>query len=379
MTGFLLPVRKYAPYLSGLLFFCLFSVPVAQAAESSTSQVNAFFLQSIPKRYHDLAILTQRLKSGGANTVIVRPLRKNGTVDAAALTNLTFLSHQAGLRIYVVLPTRLDNSVLETHPEWEDIRYDLGSGTLQASGSMDLANPQVVAHLVKRFKEVAAFSVDGILLDEDFRYESTEGMSSSILSAFTQKYGATFATRKVFAKASPEITDSEIGAFDKSFWQWSELKRDAVVNAAQELGKACRAVQGTIKFGIPLHVPGGETPPQALARFAYDMNAFRKLAVDFYWLELRSVEGKGQGGRSYKKNFEHFSRLVKSASTMQKDPATMIITVPATASGKVLPLFEIEDTTALAQQAGKTVGIAYSLEQTAVPPAALTKKLFKRE
>jgi hypothetical protein len=361
-----------------LIFFCLFSVPSLQAAESPTSQVNAFFLRSIPERYHALEILFQRLKSGGANTVIVRPLKKNGNIDAAVLTNLTFLSHQAGLRIYVVLQTRLDSRVLETHPAWEDIRYDLESGALQATGSLDLANPQVVAHLVKRFKEVAAFSVDGILLDEDFRYESTEGMSTSILKEYTRKYGVKFAARKAFAKVSSEMADRDSGIFDKSFWQWSELKRDAVVNAAQELGKACRAVQGEIKFGIPLHVPGGETPQQALARFAYDMNAFRKMDIDFYWFELRSVEGEGQGGRSYKKNFEHFSRLVKSASTMQKDPAKMIIALPATASGKVLPLFEIEDTTALAQQAGKT-GIAYIMEQTAVPAAALTKKLFKRE
>jgi len=342
--------------------------------------VNAFFLQSIPERYRDLEILFQRLKSGGANTVIARPLKRNGAIDAVALTNLTFLSHKEGLRIYVVLPTRFDSSALKAHPEWEDIRYDLESGTLKATGSMDLANPQVLAHLVKRFKEVAAFSVDGILLDEDFRYASTEGLSSSILKEYTRKYGSPFAAKKVFAKVSTEITEMDRGTFDASYWQWSELKRDAVVNAAQELGKACRAVQSAIKFGIPLHVPGGEMPQQALARFAYDMNAFRKLDVDFYWFAFRSFEDEGTGGRSYKKkNFEYFSRLVKAASTMQKDPLKMIIAIPATASGKMLPLFEIEDTTALALQAGKTTGIAYIVEQTAVPPAALTKKLFKRE
>lgn len=362
-----------------MIFFCLISATFAQAAESAPPQVNAFFLQSVPERHRDLEILLQRLKSGGANTVIARPLRKNGDIDAAALTNLTVLSHQEGLRIYVVLPTRLDSSALKAHPDWEDIRYDLGRGTLKGAGSLDLANPQVLAHLVKRFKEVAAFSVDGILLDEDFRYAGTEGLSSSILKEYTRKYGSPFAAGKVFANASPERTEMDGATFDTSFWQWSELKRDAVVNVAQELGKACRAVQGAIKFGIPLHVPGGEMPQQALARFAYDMNAFRKLAVDFYWFELRSVEGKGRGGGSYKKNFEHFSRLVKAASTMQNDPAKMIIAVPSAASGKVLPLFEIEDTTALAQQAGKTTGIAYIVEQTAVPPAALTKKLFKRE
>lgn len=378
MSYLLPPVRKYTLYLSGFIFFCLFSLPAVQAAESPAFQVNAFFLRSIPERYHDLEILSQRLKSGGANTVIARPLMKNGSVDAAALTNLTFLSHQAGLRIYVVLPTRLDSSALKTHPEWEDLRYDLRNGTLKATGSMDLANPQVVSHLVKRFKEVAAFSVDGILLDEDFRYETTEGMSSSILNEYTRKYGMAFSARKAFAKVSSEIAEIDSGTFDASFWQWSELKRDVLLNAVQEIGKACRAVQGDITFGIPLHVPGGEMPPQALARFAYDMNAFKKLDIDFYWFELRSAEGDDQDGRSYRKNFEHFSRMVKAASTMQKDPAKMIIAVPATASGKVLPSFEIEDTTRLARQAGNT-GIAYIMQQTAVPPPALTRKLFNRE
>jgi hypothetical protein len=375
---FIIQARKYTRCLSGLILFCLFSAPLLLAAENSTSQMNAFFIQSIPERYLDLEKLFPLLKAGGANTVIARPLRMKGNIDTAALTNLIFLAHQAGMKIYVVLPTRLDNSALETHSDWEDVRYDLESGRLKATGSLDLANPQVVAHLVKRFKEVAAFSVDGILLDEDFRYDITDGVGSFILKEYTRKYGTAFAVKKVFAKVSSAITEIDSGTLDKSFWQWSEIKRDVVVNTAQELFKACRAVQGTVKFGIPLHVPGGETPPQALARFAYDMNAFTMNDVDFYWFELRTIDGERKGGGSYKKNFEHFSRLVKSASTMQKDPAKIIIAIPATASGKVLPIFEIEDTTALALQAGKT-GIAFIMEQTAVPPAALTIKLFKRE
>jgi len=380
LTSFSIPIRKYAWYLSGLIIFCVISASFAQAAESTSTPVNAFFLQSIPERHRDLEILFQRLRSGGADTVIARPLKKNGDINAAALTDLTFLSHKAGLRIFVVLPTRFDSSALESHPEWEDIRYDPGSGTLKATGSMDLANPQVLAYLVTRFKEIAAYAVDGILLDEDFRYASTEGLSSLLLKEYARKYGSPFAAKKVLAKVSPEILEMNSATFDTSFWQWSELKRDALVNVAQELGRASRAVQGAIKFGIPLHVPGGEMPQQALARFAYDMNAFRKLDIDFYWFAFRSLEDEGTGGRSYnKKNFEYFSRLVKAASTMQKDPLKMIIAIPAMASGKVLPLFEIEDTTALAQQAGKTAGIAYIVDQTAVPPAALTKKLFKRE
>lgn len=378
MAGFLLPEKKYAPYLWGFIFGCFISVSFVQAAESTNSQVNAFFLQSIPARYHDLEILFQRLKPCGANTVIARLPVKNGAIDAASLTNLTFLSHQAGLRIYVVLPTRLDNHALEKHPEWEDFRYDLRSGNLQPTGSMDLANPQVVAHLVKRFKEVAAFSIDGILLDEDFRYDRMEGMSAAIRSAYLRKYGTTLSAKKVFENVSAETAETSGVSFGASFWQWSELKRDAVVNAARELGKACRAVQRTIKFGIPLHVPGGETPQLALARFAYDMNAFRKLDIDFYWFELRS-NGKGQGGRSYKKDFEQFSRRVKASSAMEQNPAKIIVVVPATVSGRVLPLFEIEDTTALARQTGKTTGIAYLIEHTAIPPAALTRKLFRSE
>jgi hypothetical protein len=364
--------------ISGLILCGLFSAPALHAAESSTSEVNAFYLHSVPERYLDLEKLFPLLKSGGANTIIVRPRRNNGNIDAAALTNLTFLAHQAGMKIYAVLPTRLDNSVLKKNSDWEDVRYDFGSGGLKDTGRLDLSNPQVVAHLVKRFTEVAAFSVDGILLDEDFRYEIGDGLSSYILKEYARKYGSTFAPKKVFAKVSSATTEIDSGTFDASFWQWSDLKKNAIVNAAQELSKACRAVQGTVKFGLPLHVPGGETPPQALARFAYDMNAFRTLDIDFYWFEFRAFDGEIKGGGSYKKNFEYYSRMVKSASTMLKDPAKMIIVIPSTSSGKVLPIFEIEDTTALARQAGKP-GIAYLMEQTAVPPAALTTKLFKRE
>ncbi len=342
--------------------------------------MNAFFLRSIPERYHDLEILSQRLRSGGANTVITRLPRKNGDIHAATLTNLIFLSHQNGLRVYVVLPTRFDRRALVSHPEWEDIRYDPRTGKLHPDGSLDLANPEAVMFLVQRVKEVAAFSVDGILLDEDFGFGITDGMGSSMLKEFTRRYGSPFDARKVFEKISTEISDADINAFDKSFWQWSELKKDVIANSVLELSRACRGVQGMIKFGIPLRTPGGETPQLSLARFSYDMKALKKLDVDFYWAELRSAEDAvWKGGKSYNKDLEYFSRMVKSVSSVQKEQEKNIIVIPATASGKALPMFALEEITFLVQMEGKTTGIAYLMDQTAVPSDTLTKKLFKRE
>ena len=111
--------------------------PVAAAAEVRPALTNAFFLPTVPADYAKLEKYFATLKDGGANTVIIGP-PAGGVPDADALPNIVYLAHAAGLRIYFSLPSRGWTDALREHPEWEDMRYDLNSGTLQGTGKLDL-------------------------------------------------------------------------------------------------------------------------------------------------------------------------------------------------------------------------------------------------
>ena len=104
--------------------------------------------------------------------------------------NIVYLAHQAGLRIYFILPVRNIPTVLADHPSWEDMRYDLQSGTTQPTGRLNLFNQEVVAYLSALFKDLASYSIDGILLGEDFYYSETEGMQSNALEDYKNRYNA---------------------------------------------------------------------------------------------------------------------------------------------------------------------------------------------
>ena len=74
---------------------------------------------------------------------------------------------------------------------------------------------------------------------------------------------------------------------------------------------------------------------------------------------------------------ELLSRMAKSAITAVRLPDQVILALQATTeTGKVIPLFEIEEITELARSSGET-GIAYIIGPDATVNRTLMKKVFR--
>lgn len=354
------------------------SMPVTSFA-GGPSQVNAFFISSVPVNYADGERFFAALKEGGANSVILAPPSDGGMVDKTALPDTVYLAHQAGLKIFLVVPVRKVDALLEEHPDWEDMQYDLGSGTIQPTGRLDLFNPEAAAHLIKVVRDIASYSVDGILLGEDFFYSDTEGMSRFALDAHKQKHNSAFSPGSAFRRVGRDDEgDLEVVEGGEGFSEWTELKKNRLMEILTNMIAESKAVAPTVQFGVPLHITGlFTTPMEILKRFAYDMEAFEKLKMGFYWISIPHRDMRTARGLTYKKTLEALSRLVMATSGSVKDPGKIIIAVQTTSpSGAILPLSEIEEVTSIVRKAGEP-GVAYTLGSE-VLPTELSKKLFKR-
>jgi hypothetical protein len=370
-------VRIFILSLVAFMMFACPHGPASAAAETQPTLTNAFFLTSVPTDYAKLEKYFAALKEGGANTVIIGPLA-GGVPDGDALPNIIYLAHASGLRIFFVLPARGWAAALREHPEWEDMRYDLNSGTLQATGRLDLFQPEAVDYLVKLYRTIASYSIDGILLGEDFFYRDTEGMSTAALEEYKKRFTNALIPGKAIVRVGSTGSGPEVLEYGEGFREWTELKKERLIGAFQNIMSGARKVNSDVKFGIPLHGAGLASADEALSKYAYDMNAFQALNVDFYWIAIPHRDIRESRRLNYKKGMEELARIAQAATTTVKDPSQALIVIQTTTvSGKVLPFSEIEEATTMVKKGGEPC-LAYMISPDRALPIALTRKLFKR-
>jgi hypothetical protein len=363
------------------MLFCLtiFAYPFLFAAPGlavQASSVKAFYLTDFPSDYGSIEKLFASLKDAGADTVITGPLARSGPLTRNSLPHIIFLAHQARLRLFVIVPTRADEEALASYPEWEDRRYDLRSGTLQPDGKLDLSHPDALNYLVQACKNIAAFSIDGIVLGDDFSYADTEGMSRRIFDAYKQRFKAELVPGRAFAKVERIDASYRVSEYGEGYQNFVRMKQEVLVDAVKAVIAACRRVNQDVKFAAPLRFTGFENQLSALPEYVQDINGFKSTDLDYYWLALPHRENLGL---SYKKGMEAIARTAKIISTAVKEPCKTILILPlVNPKGRLLPSTEIEEATEMAKQGGEPC-IAYRVRKDTALPVPLMRKLFKEQ
>lgn len=347
-------------------------------AESPRQAMQAYYLHSIPAEYDKLDKTIAAFSKSGADTIVVRPVLENGSIDKRALKNAVYLAHQSGLRIVTLLPSRRFAGAISDHPDWEDSSYDVKRGSIQRTGKLDLFNPAVMVYLTDLFRSIAEYSVDGIFLDEDFTYAETEGMSSGALALYNRKFGASLDPAALFAQRKSSEELGKVGEYSSDFWRFAEMKSDRLSLLLKNIIQSTKAVNQKIIFGISVPVEGMPQVKERLAWYSFDLKEFQKLAIDYYWVVLPHRDIRERQHLTYKKSMEIIARMAKSAVNQVKEPAQMIFAIQTAApSGKTLPVSEIEDALEMVRHAGEP-GIALMADADTVLPAGLTRKAFMK-
>jgi hypothetical protein len=356
--------------------------PLAASGDARQhAPANALYLLTLPADYKEFDELVMGFKESGADTLIIRPVLDRGVVDRQALAKAVFFAHKAGLKLFVILPTRGMNFLLKEHPDWEDMRYDLQSGTIQPTGRLDLFNPYVVVYLSDFFRNIAEYSVDGILLDEDCYYSETEGMSAIALERYRQKYGSAFSASNAFGRVSGNsLGNHPPEEYGEAFWELAELKKNNLLLLMNNLIRSSRAKSKQVRFGIQLHVSGlFSKEKELLAWYSFDMTALRKLDLDFFWLPIPHRDIRVQQDLTYKQSIELVSRITQSSMSLLSTTQTILVGLQTASSpGKILPLSEIEEISGQVKKGGEA-GIAFMLDPGTQLPSQLTKKIFNRQ
>jgi hypothetical protein len=215
-------------------------------------------------------------------------------------------------------------------------------------------------------------------LGEDFYYRDTEGMSNAALEEYKKRFTNALIPGKAIVQVVSTANGPEVKEYGEGFREWTELKKERLTGAFQNIMNEARKVNRDVKFGIPLHGAGLASADEALSKYAYDMNAFQALNVDLYWIAIPHRDIRASQRLNYKKGMEELARIAQAATSTVKDPCkALIIIQTTTVAGKVLPFSEIEEATKLVRKGGEPC-LAYMISPDHTLPLALTRKLFKR-
>ena len=349
------------------------------SAQTTAPVLYGFHARELPEAYAAQERLFASLRGSGANTVILDlPVTDEGFLDRNTLSNAVYLIHQAGLHVFVIMPTRRDPAAIRDHPEWEDRQYDLAMNSHRGTGLLDLFQTAVLEHLAEQSREIASYAVDGILLGEDFRYGIGDGLGKTAVSIVERSLKVKISAKTLFITVDRKAEPPVIEEYGAGFWTWTEEKRDRLIDAYETIRANARSVNPGIKVGVPVPiVVPVATPSELLARHAFDGSAYRKIDADHYWASIDYRSTKVEQQLSFAESVQLLSRSAYAAISSIKDLDRMTFVLQATfASGTALPLSEIEQATNLVRHAGRT-GIVYSITPRAIPSAALTNKMFR--
>lgn len=253
---------------------------------SSKKVVAAYWFPSAQKLDDDRF---DTFKREGINAVIIAGLsdspERSARPDRARLQEGLEASIQAarlaGLQVIVRIPLREMTSLARSRPEWSDRQFDRNTKQFHLTVRPDLFNAEVREALLRTFRDLALYPIDGIYVDA-FTYSIDEGWTSSASDLYQNLF---------FERADPLRFLSEpirSGGEDRShpaasqFWHWVGWRSRFINDLLKDLQKELESVRPGIRFGVGLPEMALLNPVRGLAELSVDFLELKRSKFDFY-------------------------------------------------------------------------------------------------
>jgi biofilm PGA synthesis lipoprotein PgaB len=313
----------------------------------AAERLNIAQVSYLPSRtYVEVSREFQRMRRLGYDTVALRVFHNRGDryypfiapraeagvyfatgqapVVADILTPLIPLARAAGLRVYAWAGTL--RTVLDGSGDLRDRRFDLASGQVLPTDTLDPFHPEVRRRLQTLFADLARYDLDGILLQDDLVLRHTQGFSATALAAY-RRYGGRLPDPEDFYRDSRKMEDGRVrvGFYSPSFYRWSQWKCRVLMDLAAALRNSVRQVDPDIRlvFNLPYEILSN--PRGALAWFSLDLSEVRKTGFDYLGLMLYHRQMSKELGLSGEQAEKLVGQLVAQGSESLASPEELLV------------------------------------------------------
>ncbi len=274
-------------------------------------------------------------------------------IDADLVEKASRVAHGFGMRLFVMLPVRDCPWMLETQ-QLMDRKWSHASNEYNESTLLDPFNAEAVALIEALAADLAATSIDGIILTGRLDLRPEEGMSAKALEAYSIFMGTEAEPEKFFQK-------DEKGEmrFSEPFAQYALFKTRHMNGLVKKIKGEIKAVNPAMQVFAELDPLALIDPAQALAQRSQDGKALFETGVDGVFVRYDWRRDDPAFGKSVTMRLDALARMSKEAAAINSDGRRWIFALPTEEAGsrRFLPQWEI--TKALANLRGKNaVGIA---------------------
>ena len=301
------------------------------------------------------------IKSDGINTILLRVFQNRGDrphpiagnrrlpgvyfqTDHAPVINdllkpVVEIAHRYEIKVFAWMSTRNCDWQLDLNSSWRDMRFNPRSRSPEYGEFLDLFNPEVVDYLVHLYRDLARYSIDGILLQDDLISRSTEGYSHSARRLYFQKFG-----KKLQPEAMYVLNGGSL-SYSPDFWQWAAWKSQYLLSFADTLRKACREVNPALKFSVNIYYDTLYSPRNALAWLSQDLSSLLSSDFDYLFIMSYHRQMKRELSLSLSQTYSLLTDMMKllSESPSQGDKVVMKLQMRDWTTGEPIPFAELND------------------------------------
>jgi biofilm PGA synthesis lipoprotein PgaB len=352
-------IRPLFLLLAAGLFLGGFSSPGEAVERLNIAQVS--YLPS--RNFDEVSREFQRMRHLGYDTVALRVFHNRGDryyqfiepraeagvyfvtgqapVVADILTPLIPLARAAGLRVYAWAGTL--RTVLNDPGDLRDRRFDLASGQVLPTDTLDPFHPEVRRRLQDLFADLARYDLDGILLQDDLALRHTEGFSATALAAYRRCDGR-LPDPEDFYRDRRRLEDGRVrvGCYSPSFYRWSQWKCRVLMDLASDVKNSVRQVDPDIRLAFNLPYEILSNPQGALAWFSLDLSEVRKTGFDYLGLMLYHRQMAKELGLSGEQAESLVGQLVARGSEAMASPEELLVKLQAVDFDSLEPIAPAE-------------------------------------
>jgi len=255
-----------------------------------------------------LAVFFRGLKAAGFNTVILRlfqnpgdgfhglcvPGRESGfyfrTGSAPMVCDILETAadeaHKAGLHFFAWVNSRYADYGIEDRFDLHGLAYDFETKSYQASKGLSIFHPEVQARLIAIYRDLAAYPIDGVLVQDDLIMRHNEDFSAAAVLLYQKELGKRLSPDGLFQEVKLIEGKAHVGNYSAEFQAWQEWKAKKLLDLADRLRQSVRSQNPAIKFGFNFYYETGLKPDKGLAWFSQDVKMAGQRKYDFYSLML---------------------------------------------------------------------------------------------
>jgi Hypothetical glycosyl hydrolase family 13/Tetratricopeptide repeat len=274
-------------------------------------------------------------------------------IDADLVENASRVAHGFGMRLLVMIPVRDGPWMLDAQ-QLMDRKWSHASNEYNESTLLDPFNPEAMQVIEALAADLAATSIDGIILTGRLDLRPEEGMSAKALEAYSIVMGSEAKPEKFFQK-------DEKGEmrFSEPFAQYALFKTRHMNGLVKKIKEKIKAANPAMQVFAELDPLALIDPAQALSRRSQDAKALFETGVDGIFVRYDWRRDDPAFGQSVTMRLDALARMSKEAAAINSDGRRWIFALPTeeAVGRRFLPQWEI--TKALANlRGGNAVGFA---------------------